>query len=108
MGDYLSECLGGVFSRVIQRRSLIKEKLAFWNCHVSDRKLALKVGYDWQRVEINYRDHCTYQCSDRCFCNFLIHLSPVLYVEPSIMNCFTQDPTIKSPQHPVILLLEAL
>ena len=46
MGDYLSECLGGVFSRVIQRRSLIKEKLAFWNGHVSDRKFALKVGYD--------------------------------------------------------------
>ena len=46
MGDYLSECLGGVFSRVIQRRSLIKEKLAFWNGHVSDRKFALKVAYD--------------------------------------------------------------
>lgn len=70
MGDYLSECLGGVFSRVIQRRSLIREKLAFWNCHVSDRKLALKVGYDWQRVEINYKDHCSYHCSDRCFLRF--------------------------------------
>lgn len=70
MRDYLSECLGGVFSRVIQRRSLIKEKLAFWNAHVSDRKFALKVGYDWQRVEINCRDHCTYHCSDRCFLQF--------------------------------------
>ena len=66
MGDYLSECLGGVFSRVIQRRSLIKEKLAFWNGNVSDRKFALKVGYVWQRVEINCRDHC----SDRCFLQF--------------------------------------
>ena len=82
---------------MIQRRNLIKEKLDFWNCCVSDSEFALKVSCDWQRVEIN--DNKGQNVLIDASCNFLIHLFSILYLELNIMNSFTQNPTIKSPHH---------